>query len=90
MPGALKYSEQVIRFPARDAEGQQYEILERITFSREVQADGSLGEPVMVNRRFDLRTGERVNHLGGDDFELDHTGDKLKAVHREDGQVQGR
>ncbi len=44
-----------------------------------MQADGSLGEPVVVNRRFDLRTGERVNHLGGDDFELDDGGGRLKA-----------
>jgi hypothetical protein len=86
----LKYSEQVNRFPARDAEGQHYEILERITFSREVQADGSLGESVMVNRRFDLRTGERVNHLGGDDFELDHSGDRLTALRREDNQQESR
>ena len=75
---AVKYTEEVSRFPALDAEGKQCEILERVTLGREVQADGSLGEPVVVNRRFDLRTGERVNHLGGDEFELDH-GARLKA-----------
>jgi hypothetical protein len=74
----VKYSEEVVRIPAHNAEGGACVILERITLEREVQADGSLGEPVVVNRRFDLRTGERVNHLGGDDYELDDGG-RLKA-----------
>jgi len=45
-----------------------------------VQADGTLSDARQINRRFDLRTGERVNHLGGDDFELDLTGDRLRTV----------
>jgi len=76
----VKYSEEVVRLRARDAEGKPCEILERITFSREVQEDGSLGEAVVVNRRFDLRTGERVNHLGGDDYELDDSGERISAA----------
>jgi len=79
MPRELKYSEELRRFPAVRADGKDCEILERITHSCEVQEDGSLGEPVVVNRRFDLRTGERVNHLGDDDYELDEGGDRLKA-----------
>jgi hypothetical protein len=75
----VKYSEEILRFPALDADGKECEILERVTFGRAVQDDGSLGAPVVVNRRFDLRTGERVNHLGGDDFELEHDGARLKA-----------
>jgi hypothetical protein len=75
----VKYSEEVRRFPALRADGQACEILERVTNAHEVQQDGSLGAPVVVNRRFDLRTGERVNHLGGDDFEMDEGGDRLKA-----------
>jgi hypothetical protein len=75
----MKYSEEIVRIPALNADGLPCEILERITHGREVHADGSLGEPLVVNRRFDLRTGERVNHLGGDDFELDVTGDRLRA-----------
>jgi hypothetical protein len=75
----LKYSEEVVRFPALDAGGKQCLIIERITLAREVLDDGSLGEPSVVNRRFDLRTGEGVNHLGGDDYELDHSGERLKA-----------
>lgn len=79
MTGELKYSEELVRIPAQDAEGKACEILERTTHARAVLADGSLGEPVVANRRFDLRTGERVNHLGGDDYELDQTGGRLKA-----------
>ena len=75
----MKYSEEVVRIPARNADGDACVILERITYGREVLADGSLGEPVVVNRRFDLRTGERVNHLGGDDYELDDGGGRLRA-----------
>ncbi len=73
----MKYSEDIVRVPALTAEGKPCEILERITYGRELHADGSLGEPLVVNRRFDLRTGERVNHLGGDEYELDGTGEKL-------------
>jgi hypothetical protein len=79
VPREIKYSEEVVRIPARNADGGACEILERITRGREVQPDGSLGEPVVVNRRFDLRTGERVNHLGGDDFALDDGGARLTA-----------
>jgi len=68
-----KYSEDVIRHPAAAADGKTYEILERVTYVREVQPDGSLSAPVEFNRRYDLRTGERVNHLGGDAFEIDTT-----------------
>jgi hypothetical protein len=82
VPPELKYSEVVVRIPAQNAEGNPCLILERITHGREVLADGSLGEPSVVNRRFDLRTGEGVNHLGGDDYELDATGERLKASAR--------
>jgi hypothetical protein len=75
----VKYSEEIVRLPALTAEGKPCEILERITLCREVRDDGSLGEPTVVNRRFDLRTGERVNHIGGDEFELDDTGDRIKV-----------
>ena len=77
---STKYHEEILRHPAVTAEGKPCEILERLTFERSVQADGTLSEARQVNRRFDLRTGERVNHLGGDDFELDLTGDRLRAV----------
>jgi len=82
MSAQVKYIEEIVRLPALTAEGKPCEILERITLSREVQQDGSLGEPTIVNRRFDLRTGERVNHIGEDEFELDETGDRLTVERR--------
>ena len=82
MSAQVKYIEEIVRLPALTAEGKPCEILERITLSREIQQDGSLGEPTIVNRRFDLRTGERVNHIGEDEFELDETGDRLTVERR--------
>ena len=61
----------------RFAEGKPREILERITFERTVGDDGSLSEPVVVNRRFDLRTGEVLNRLSDTEFEEDETGARL-------------
>jgi hypothetical protein len=75
----MKYTEQILRHAAISADGMPCEILERITFAQEPAADGSLGEPVPINRRFDLKTGERVNHLGGDDYEHDLTGVRLRV-----------
>lgn len=72
-----KYSEEVIRYPAVTAEGKSCEILERITLEREVREDGSLTEPVVVNRRFDLRTGELLVRVGDREFEDDETGAKI-------------
>jgi hypothetical protein len=83
----LKYSEDVVRIPASNAEGGACEIIERTTLERAVQPDGSLGPSTVVNRRFDLRTGERVNHLGGDDFELDDGGGRLKAHRQQSHQL---
>jgi hypothetical protein len=80
--GTVKYHEEVHRHPARTADGKSCEILERVTFERSVRADGSLSEARQINRRFDLKTGERVNHLGGDDYELDLTRERLQ-VHRD-------
>ena len=69
-----KFSEEIFRYPAVNAEGRPCEILERVTWGREVQADGSLGEAQLVNRRFDLKTGERLNRLSDEEFEDDETG----------------
>ena len=77
---SVKYHEEILRHPAVTAEGKPCEILERLTFERSVQADGTLSDARQINRRFDLRTGERVNHLGDDDYELDLTGDRLRTV----------
>jgi hypothetical protein len=77
MEDGKKYSETLIRHAAETEQGQTCEILERLTFERERQPDGSWSEPRQINQRFDLRTGQRVNHLGGDRFEVDVSGEQL-------------
>jgi hypothetical protein len=72
-----KYSEEILRHIAVDADGKSFEILERITWERTPLPDGSPGEALMFNRRYDLRTGERVNRLGEADFEVDGSGLRL-------------
>ena len=72
-----KYSEEIVRHAAVSAEGKPREILERITFERTVGNDGSLSEPVVVNRRFDLGTGELLNRLSDTEFEEDETGARI-------------
>ena len=69
-----RYSEQLIRHQALNADGKACEILERITYERQPGA----AEPVIVNRRFDLRTGERVNRLSDTEFEEDASGARLQ------------
>jgi hypothetical protein len=68
------YSEQIIRHPALTEEGKPCEILERITYERRSDAT----EPVEIHRRYDLKTGERVNRLSDDEFEEDLTGARLR------------
>lgn len=60
--------EQVGHFHARDAEGRVYSVHE----FRESQLPEVGGkEPVSTYR---LAIGDRVNHLGGDDFQLVQSG----------------
>jgi hypothetical protein len=77
---ASTWHEEVHRHAACTADGTTCEILERVTYERSPLADGTLSDAREIHRRFDLRTGERVNHLGGDDYELDLTGDRLRIV----------
>ena len=72
-----KFSEEVIRHAAVTAEGKPCEILERITHEREVREDGSLSGSVVVNRRYDLKTGELLIRLGEREFEADESGAKF-------------
>ncbi len=72
-----KYSEDIVRYRAVNADGKPCEILERITFERESGADGQPGERREVARRYDLRTGERLNRLSDTEFEDDESGDRL-------------
>jgi hypothetical protein len=61
----------VRHFHARDAEGRVYSVHE----FQESQPDAASGkEPVSTYR---LAIGDRVNHLGGDDFELLQSGVKM-------------
>lgn len=60
------------QFHARDAEGRVYPVHE---FRESQPADGK--EPVSTYR---LAIGDRVTHLGGDEFELLQSGIKLTRV----------
>lgn len=60
------------QFHARDAEGRIYPVHE-FRESQPDEADGK--EPVSTYR---LAIGDRVTHLGGDDFVLVQLGTKLK------------
>jgi hypothetical protein len=61
----------VRHFHARDAEGRVYSVHE----FQESQPDAASGtEPVSTYR---LAIGDRVTHLGGDDFELLQSGVKM-------------
>jgi hypothetical protein len=80
MDDGKKYSETLIRHPAQAENGHPCEILERVTYERELQPDGSWSEPRQVNRRYDLRTGQRVNHLDGDRFEVDVSGEAITRL----------
>ena len=73
-----KYSEELIRYPAIDADGKPCEILERITFARTVGSDGRLkGRPKEINRRYDLKTGERLLRVSDNEFADDETGARV-------------
>jgi hypothetical protein len=48
-----------------------------VTFERVVAEDGALGEPSVASRRFDLRTGERLNRLSDTEFEDDVSGERI-------------
>ncbi len=73
-----KYSEELNRFAALDADGKPCEILERITFARTLGSDGRLkGRPKEINRRYDLKTGERLHRLSETEFADDETGARL-------------
>lgn len=70
-----KYTEELIRHPALNAEGKPCEILERITFARTIGRDGrAKGRPKEVNRRYDLKTGERLLRVSDAEFREDETG----------------
>jgi hypothetical protein len=73
-PVMKKYSEEVTRYAALTAEGKPCEVLERVTYEHDVQADGTLAAGAVFNRRFDLRTGERLNRITDTEFADDESG----------------
>ncbi len=75
-----KYSEEILRYPAVTEEGKPCEILERVTYGRPVLEDGSLGEAEVVNRRFDLRTGEPLDRVSDTEFVDQNSGARLQLV----------
>jgi hypothetical protein len=78
----MKYSEEIIRHAATTADGKPREILERITYGREERADGSPGSREIVNRRYDLKTGECLSRLSEAEFEDRETGARLRLQER--------
>jgi hypothetical protein len=68
------YSEKIVRHAAVNDDGKACEILERITFERRLDEP----HPVVINRRFDLQTGEPLCRLGEDEFEVEATGARLR------------
>jgi hypothetical protein len=60
-----------------NADGHPCEILERVTWQH-TAAGQAEDEATVVNRRFDLKTGERLNRLSDDEFEDDLTGARLR------------
>ena len=68
------YSEQIIRHRALTDEGKPCEILERITYEKR----SGVPEPVEINRRFDLTTGERLNKISDSEFDDDISGARLR------------
>jgi hypothetical protein len=73
-----KFTEELLRYPALDANGKPCEILERITFERTVGKDGrAKGRAKEISRRYDLKTGERVHRVSDTEFADDETGARL-------------
>ncbi|MDR2214712.1 MAG: hypothetical protein LBE59_02595 [Nevskiaceae bacterium] len=75
-----KYSEEILRHAASRSDGGACEILERLTWETRHGEDGQPLERALFNRRFDLKTGERVNRLGDDEFEIDGSGERLRLL----------
>jgi hypothetical protein len=67
-------SVRVGQFHARDAEGRVYPVH---VFQESPSRDAGDQEPVTKYR---LAIGDRLTHLGGDDFELAHTGVRITRI----------
>ncbi len=72
-----KYTEQIVRYEAVNDEGKACEVLERITYERQPGQGPGADQLVVVNRRFDLQTGECLHRLSETEFEDQITGARL-------------
>ncbi len=73
-----KYTEELFRYPAINEDGKPCEVIERVTYARTIGRDGrAKGRPKEVNRRWDLKTGERLHKLGDTLFVEDETGARI-------------
>ncbi len=73
-----RYSEEIIRYDALNDEGKPCEVLERITYERLAGEGADAGKLVVVNRRFDLHTGECLSRLSDNEFQQDETGARVR------------
>jgi hypothetical protein len=73
-----KLTEELLRYPALNADGKPCEIIERTTFERTIGKDGrARGKAKEINRRYDLKTGERVHRVSDTEFADDESGARL-------------
>ncbi len=75
-----RYSEEIIRYDALNEEGKPCQILERITYERLAGEGADPARLIVVNRRFDLRTGECLSRLSDTEFQQDETGARVHLV----------
>jgi hypothetical protein len=73
-----KYYEEILRHRAVTDEGKPCEILERVTWERELDASGAQVGAKEVNRRYDMRTGERMNRISATEFQDDESGARVQ------------
>jgi hypothetical protein len=73
-----RYSEEIVRYAALNDEDKPCEILERITYERVAGEGTEPAKLVVVNRRFDLRTGECLSRLSDTEFQQDETGARVR------------
>jgi hypothetical protein len=77
-PMEKKYTEELFRYPAVNEDGKPCEVIERITYARTIGRDGRpKGRPTEVNRRWDLKTGERLHKLSDTEFMDDESGARI-------------
>jgi hypothetical protein len=73
-----KYTEELFRHSAVTEEGKPCEVIERVTWAHTIGSNGRpRGRPKQINRRWDLKTGERLHKLSDTLFVEDETGARI-------------